>query len=92
MKHTWYVTFEIPRSGMLVRRRSPRLTTAFETEAAAKIFARAKFDEGLVVTAGTINPSFPRKAIPSDEIPSWLGHQQGFAVPSDAHEYTSSTK
>jgi hypothetical protein len=73
MKHKWYVTFEIPRRGKLVRRRSPRSTAAFETETEAKDFARTKFEEGLIVTAGTINPNLPRRAIPSGEIPSWLG-------------------
>jgi hypothetical protein len=44
----------------------------------ARNFARAKFDEGLVVTAGTIIPHLPRRAIPSGNIPSWLdeGQQQ----------------
>jgi hypothetical protein len=32
-----------------------------------------KFDEGLVVTAGTIIPHLPRQAIPSTGIPDWLG-------------------
>ena len=72
MKHTWYVTFEVPRSGALVRRRNPRLTKVFETEADAKAFARIKFDDGLIVTAGTINPHVPRRAIPSGSIPAWL--------------------
>jgi hypothetical protein len=58
----------------------------FETEAAAKNFARIKFDEGLVLTAGTINPIFPRRAIPSGDIPSWLGHQEQLADPTGAHE------
>jgi hypothetical protein len=26
----------------------------------------------LIVTAGTINPHLPRRAIPSEEIPAWL--------------------
>ena len=72
MTHTWYVTFEVPRGGTLVRRRSPRLTQTFATEADAKEFARKKFDEGLVVTAGTIIPYLPRQAIPSTGIPAWL--------------------
>jgi hypothetical protein len=38
--------------------------------------ARAKFDEGLVVTAGTIIPQLPRRAIPSGSIPSWLEEGQ----------------
>ena len=46
MKHTWYVTFEVPTDGTLSRRRHPRLTKTFETEAAAKDFARIKFSRG----------------------------------------------
>jgi fermentation-respiration switch protein FrsA (DUF1100 family) len=42
MKHSWYVTFEVPTDGALLRRRHPRLTKTFETEAAAKDFARTK--------------------------------------------------
>ena len=57
MKHTWYVTFEVPTDGTLSRRRHPRLTKTFETEAAAKDFARTKFNDGLIVTAGTIIPT-----------------------------------
>ena len=72
MNHTWYVTFEVPRTGTLVQRRNPRLTETFETEADARDFARTKFDGGLIVTAGTINPHLPRRAIPSEEIPAWL--------------------
>lgn len=77
-KHTWYVTFEIPWSGTAVRSRRSRSTQTFETETEAKNFTRAKFDEGLVVTAGTIIPHLPRRAIPSGSIPSWLeeGQQQ----------------
>jgi hypothetical protein len=45
----------------------------FATEAEAKDFARVKFGEGLVVTAGTIVPCLPRQAIPSTRIPGWLG-------------------
>ena len=56
----------------MVRRRSPRSTQTFATEAEAKEFARTKFDEGLVVTAGTIIPYLPRQAIPSNRILAWL--------------------
>jgi hypothetical protein len=72
MNHTWYVTFEIPKSGTLVQRRNPRLTKTFQTEVEARDFARAKFGGGLIVTAGTINPHRPRRAIPSEEVPAWL--------------------
>jgi hypothetical protein len=71
--HTWYVTFEVPKSSTLTRRRNPRSTRTFATEAEAKDFARVKFGEGLVVTAGTIIPYSPRQAIPSTGIPAWLG-------------------
>jgi hypothetical protein len=73
MNHTWYVTFEVPTDGTLPRRRHPRLTQTFETEAAAKDFARTKFNEGLIVTAGTVLPHLPRVLILSVEIPAWLG-------------------
>jgi hypothetical protein len=72
MDHTWYVTFEVPRTGTLVERRNPRLTKTFDTEAEARDFARTKFDCGLIVTAGTINPHLPRRAIPSQQIAAWL--------------------
>jgi hypothetical protein len=71
-KHSWYVTFELPWRGTAVRSRRSRSTQTFETETQAKDFARAKFDEGLVVTAGTIIPHLPKRAIPSGSIPSWL--------------------
>ncbi len=72
MTHSWYVTFEVPTDGTLSRRRHPRLTKTFETEAEAKNFARSKFNEGLIVSAGTNNPHLPRVSIPSLEIPVWL--------------------
>jgi hypothetical protein len=70
--HTWYVTFEIPWRGTAVRGRRSRSTLTFKTEMEAKNFARAKFDGGLVVTAGTIIPHLPKRAIASGSIPSWL--------------------
>ena len=78
-KHAWYVTFELPWRGTAVRSRRSRSTQTFETETEAKDFARAKFAEGLVVTAGTIIPHLPRRAIASGSIPSWLeeGREQG---------------
>jgi hypothetical protein len=72
MNHIWYVTFEVPKSNTLVQRRNPRLTNTFDTEAEARDFARTKFEGGLTVTAGTLNPHLPRRAIPSGEILAWL--------------------
>ncbi len=85
MNHTWYVTFEVPRSSTVIPRRNPRLTKTFETEAEARDFARTKFDAGLIVTAGTIIPHLPRRAIPSAEIPAWLETGQA-AEPSDSED------
>ena len=56
----------------MIKWRHPRLTKMFETEAEARDFARTKFGGGLIVTAGTIIPHLPRRAIPSVEIPAWL--------------------
>lgn len=67
----WYVTFEIHKRGLFPRPRSPRETKTFATEAEAKIFARAKLDEGLVVFAGTINPHLPRQTIAPERILGW---------------------
>ncbi|MDE5455418.1 hypothetical protein GWE18_21775 [Bradyrhizobium sp. CSA112] len=75
-KQSWYVTFEIPWKGTVVRSRRSRSTRTFETEIEAKNFARARFDEGLVVTAGTIIPHLPRRAIASGSILSWLEEGQ----------------
>ena len=72
MNHIWFVTFEVPRRGTLIERRSPRATCTFATEAEAKEFARVKFEEGLIVTAGTIIPHLPRQAIPSSGIAAWI--------------------
>ena len=73
MRHTWYVTFELQKRGLLSsRRRGPRATRTFATEAEAKNFARVKFDEGLVVFAGTINPQSPKQLVASSAIPEWL--------------------
>jgi hypothetical protein len=72
MSHSWFVTFEVQRRGVLPERRSPRATVTFETEAEAKSFARMKLDDGLAVHAGTINPHLPRQIIPLEGIPSWL--------------------
>jgi hypothetical protein len=84
--HAWYVTFELPWRGTASRSRRSRSTQTFEAEIEAKSFARAKFDEGLVVTAGTIIPHLPKRAIASGNIPSWLdeGHEQDSGEPKES--------
>lgn len=74
---TWYVTFEVQKRGALSKRRSPRETRTFTTEAEARSFARARLNEGLMVFAGTINPYRPRQVILSHEIPDWVAEDQG---------------
>ena len=76
MTYTWYVTFQAHKRGTLLKRRSPRATKTFETEEEAKVFARAKFNEGLIVYAGTIIPYKPRRTIPSSDIPAWLDDER----------------
>jgi len=74
--HTWFVTFEVRKRGSLKRWRYPRITRMFETEVDAKQFAREKFDEGLIVFAGTIVPYSPKQLVPSTSISSWITQQR----------------
>jgi hypothetical protein len=73
LSKTWYVSFEVPKKvrKASARRRS-RQSESFPTELDAQRFARQKFEQGYVVTAGTINPCTPRRAIPSTLIRDWL--------------------
>lgn len=80
MRRTWYVTFEVQRRGILPKARHPRLTEAFETETEAKIFAEEKFNQGLIVTAGTLNPHLPKQIIPPSAIAIWLESEQSQSV------------
>jgi hypothetical protein len=81
MTPTWYVTFEVRKRGLLPKQRSPRETKTFATEAEARIFARSRLDEGLVVFAGTINPQSPKQLIPSSRIHVWLADEQAEGKP-----------
>ena len=78
---SWDLTFEIRKSGILPKQRSPRETRTFVTEGEAKIFARSKLEEGLTVFAGTINPHFPKRLVPSSEIYAWLADEHGDSEP-----------
>ncbi|MBR1175949.1 hypothetical protein JQ617_18485 [Bradyrhizobium sp. KB893862 SZCCT0404] len=72
MVHSWYVTFEVQRRGILPKPRHPRLTKTFETESEAKSFAKEKLGQGLIVVAGTLNPHAPKQIIPSSAVSVWL--------------------
>src|SRR6185436_10308032 len=67
----WFVTFEIRKRGILPKQRSPRETMTFVPEDEAQLFARSKLGEGLTVFAGTINPHFPKRLVPSSHIYAW---------------------
>jgi hypothetical protein len=73
----------VQRRGILPRQRSPRETKTFATEHEAKLFARAKRDEGLSIFAGTINPHLPKRLIPSSGINAWLADDQDSAAAPD---------
>jgi len=69
----WYVTFEIRKRGLLSKKeRSPRETRTFATETEAKMFARWKLEDGLVVFAGTINPHSPKRLILFHDVANWV--------------------
>ncbi|MBR1159700.1 hypothetical protein [Bradyrhizobium elkanii] len=69
----WYVSFEVPkRIRKASAQRQPRQSETFPTEFDAQRFARQKFEQGYIVTAGTINPCTPRRAISSAVIQHWL--------------------
>jgi hypothetical protein len=65
---TWYVSFELPRGN----RKRARATETFPNEREAKKFARAKLAETQHVTAGTLNPHLPKRAIASAQMLEWL--------------------
>ena len=69
-QNSWFVTFEVPKTRTNMKR--TRATRGFNSEAQAKIFAKEKLDEGLIVSAGTIVPHSPRQIIPSISIAAWL--------------------
>jgi len=56
MNHAWYVTYEVPTDGTLLKRRHPRLTQTFETEAAAKDFAQKKIQRWTGRRCGNHHP------------------------------------
>ena len=66
---TWYVSFELPPPE---KRGHGRATETFPNEQEAKQFARAKLALTLNISAGTLNPHLPKRAIAPIEIPEWL--------------------
>ena len=73
-RKTWYVSFELSKSKRkaAATRRFPRLSETFLTEDEAKAFAFEKCNQGLIVSAGTLNPHLPRRTIPTAVIHRWI--------------------
>jgi hypothetical protein len=72
---TWYVS-HIASSDMLADR-SHRATRTFGSEIEAKEFARARAEAGdRTLIAGTINPTTPKRVIPSAAILDWLDEER----------------
>jgi hypothetical protein len=66
---TWYVSFALPSPG---KHGHARATETFPDEREAKEFARAKLAETQNVSAGTLNPHLPKRAIASAQLLEWL--------------------
>jgi hypothetical protein len=72
VKGTWYVSFKAKERLPGVRRHHPRVTKPFRNEQEAKAFAKTKLAEGLIVSAGTLNPHQPKRTIASAQMLDWL--------------------
>ncbi len=67
--HSWYVAYRQPGSPGDVYVRN---TKTFATELEAKQFAAARLAEGCDVSAGTLNPHFPKRTIGLSQMAGWL--------------------
>jgi hypothetical protein len=65
----WYVSFELLRQG---KRSSARATKTFPTEREAKQFARKKLLDMVTISAGTLSPHLPKRAIAPMKVPAWM--------------------
>jgi hypothetical protein len=70
-KHTWYVSVK-PKKPLPGKRCHSRATETFANEADAKQFAKAKLVDTKNVSAGTLNPRLPKRAIAAAQILEWL--------------------
>ena len=72
-RKTWYVSILVPggeKTGHYSRR-----SVTFASESEAKKFAASKIATGTEVSAGTLNPIAPKRAIKSSEIEKWLSEK-----------------
>jgi hypothetical protein len=68
-KGVWYVSFELPREG---KRSFARSTETFPTEREAKQFARERLLDMVSISAGTLSPHLPRRAIAPTQVAAWI--------------------
>ncbi len=72
--HCWYVSYEVRGDGKGAAERTySRISRSFVSEPDAKKYAASKVAEGRAVTAGTINPHFPKTVVPPSQICRWIG-------------------
>jgi hypothetical protein len=67
------------------------MTKTFDNEMAAKEFARQKFNDGLALFAGTINPYAPKQLILGSQILMWLDGAQ-VSNPAEAGSFLSKNR
>jgi hypothetical protein len=72
-RKTWYVSILVPGSEKTGH--YPRRSVTFASESEAKKFAASKIAAGSEVSAGTLNPIAPKRAIKSSEIEKWLSEK-----------------
>lgn len=70
-RQSWFVAYRDPRKPVPAHA-YVRITKTFPTEDLAKEFASERLAAGCDVTAGTINPHCPRRAIGQAQILNWL--------------------
>jgi hypothetical protein len=66
----WYVSF------VHVGRKQKRATRTFETEDQAKAFGLNILATGLAISAGTLNPHLPKRAISPVDAELWARSEQ----------------
>jgi len=68
--NTWYVVISTPhreKTGHDTRR-----SRTFASESDAKRFAAARIEQGVELSAGTLNPVTPKRVIGPSQIDGWL--------------------
>jgi hypothetical protein len=71
--NTWYVVICTPhkiRDGHDTRR-----SRTFASEADAKRFAATRIEQGVELSAGTLNPVVPKRVIGPSQIEAWLSEE-----------------